>query len=436
MANLNIAKAPANSAVLPFYGAAALFFIFLCFLLLYCSHTLLGGYFNFHLLAIVHIAVLGWLTMIIFGACYQLLPVICEKDLHSESLAFVSFFLLLTGIILLAAGFWQTGNLAGIFPWWGLAGGALIFTASLLFTLNIARTTRICRNYSIQKTFILASAIWLNGTALAGFLLAWNLHDPYISKSHLDLLKLHAHMGLAGWFLQLIIGVSVKLIPMFLLGKSDKNYLLTRAFILINGGMVLFLADGFFEGLTLRSLLYLGLILSGIVLWMAYLKDVYKNRIKRPVDISLRFSGISFVNLILTLGCLVGILCCPWGGQGQVVYGMLAILGWLSSLALGMTFKTLPFIVWNGHYRHLNGKGRIPLPKELYRQWLLKLQWWLYIIAIYGLLAGISWRQELLLKTALICLCGTSLSYGLNVLIILKHKTSFTYDNATTTQYK
>ena len=283
-------------------------------------------------------------------------------------------------------------------------------------------------------TFLLRTGV--NGTTLVGFLLAWNLHDPYISKSHLDLLKLHAHMGLAGWFLQLIIGVSVKLIPMFLLGKSDKNYLLTRAFILINGGMVLFLADGFFEGLTLRSLLYLGLILSGIVLWMAYLKDVYKNRIKRPVDISLRFSGISFVNLILTLGCLVGILCCPWGGQGQVVYGMLAILGWLSSLALGMTFKTLPFIVWNGHYRHLNGKGRIPLPKELYRQWLLKLQWWLYIIAIYGLLAGISWRQELLLKTALICLCGTSLSYGLNVLIILKHKTSFTYDNATTTQYK
>jgi len=184
LANINIGKAPANNAVLPFYGAAALFFIFLSLLLLLHSRLLLGGYFDFHLLAMVHLAVLGWLTMLIFGAGYQLLPVICERDLYSEKLAFVSFILLLLGTTLLAAGFWYTTRLS-IFPWWGLLGGAFIFLSSLLFVVNVAGTTRLSTRFSLQKLFILSSALWLSGTTLAGFLLAWNLHDPYISQNHL-----------------------------------------------------------------------------------------------------------------------------------------------------------------------------------------------------------------------------------------------------------
>lgn len=436
MAKISIAKAPPNSAVLPFYGAAALFFILLSVLLLFHSTLLTGGYFDFHLLAIVHLAVLGWLTMIIFGAGYQLLPVICERELQSEGLAFVSFILLLAGIIFLAAGFWFTPILPGGFPQWGLLGGGLIFIASLLFVYNVACTTRLCSAYSIQKAFILTASLWLSATTLAGFLLAWNLRYPYINKSHLELLKLHAHMGLAGWFLQLIIGVSAKLIPMFLLGRSNKNHLLRYAWLFINGGMLLFLIDGFFWSVTGRTFIYLLLVLIGIGCWVLYLMDVYNNRIKRPIDVTLRFSGLSFFNLALSLGCLILLIIWPPFNRAQILYGILAILGWISALALGMTFKTLPFIIWNGHYKHLNGKGKIPLPKELYRAQLVNLQWWLYIAAIYGLIIGLILQLGILIQVALICLVGTSLSYGLNVLIILRHKTNFTHATSSTTSNK
>lgn len=436
MAKINIAQAPANRAVLPFYGTAALFFILLSILLLCQSATLVGGYFNFHLLSIVHIAVLGWLTMIIFGASYQLLPVICERDLHSEQMAFISFLILLAGIILLAGGFWCTPLLGGIFPSWGLWGGGMVFVASLLFVANVANTTKLCTSYSIQKAYILSAAVWLSATTLAGFLLAYNLRYPYLSKNHLELLKLHVHMGLAGWFLQLIIGVSAKLIPMFLLGKSTKSHLLKIAYYFINGGLILFLIDGFFWSVSMRVLFYLALILTGILCWLLYLRDVYKNRIKRPIDITLHFSGLSFINLTLTILCLFLILTWQPAGQQQIAYGILAILGWISALALGMTFKTLPFIVWNGHYKKLNGKGKIPLPKELYRPGLIKWQWWLYLAALYGLLAGIFLQLDPLIKFALLCLIGTSLSYGLNVLIILKHKTHFNHANPTPTPGK
>lgn len=433
MAKINIAKAPANSAVLPFYGTAALFFILLGILLLWHSPLLTNGYFDFHLLALVHLAVLGWLTMIIFGAGYQLLPVICERELHSETLAVISYLLLLTGIILLSGGFWYTPALKGVFPLWGLIGGGLVFTASLLFVCNVILTSRICTSFNIQKAFILTASIWLSATCLAGFLLAWNLRYPYISKSHLQLLKLHAHMGLGGWFLQLIIGVSAKLIPMFLLGKSTKNQLLIFAYLFINVGIILFLVDGIFWSVASRAVIYLALVFTGIIFWIFYLRDVYNNRIKRPIDVTLRFSGLSFVNLCLALLLLVLILAWRPAGQLQILYGTLAVLGWISSLALGMTFKTLPFIVWNGHYKHLNGKGRIPLPKELYLQWLVRLQWWFYIAALYGLLSGVLLQLEALIQIALVFLIATSISYGINVLYILQHKTSFIHATPTIT---
>ena len=437
MTNINIGKAPAGRAVLPFYGAAALFFILLSLLLLLHSDLLIGGYFNFHLLSLVHLAVVGWLTMLIFGAGYQLLPVICERDLYSEKLAFYSFLLLLAGIILLAGGFWYTPALAGRFPLWGLSGGLLIFIASLFFVVNVARTTSICKAYNIQKTFILTAAGWLCATTLAGFLLAWNLRYPYIiRKNHLELLKLHVHMGLAGWFLQLIIGVSAKLIPMFLLGKSGKTHLLRNAYIFINGGMLLFLIDGYFFSLTGRVLIYLIIVITGILSWLLYIRDVYKNRIKRPIDVTLQFSALSFINLIAALGVLIWLLAGHVFAQGYLAYGTLVILGWISALGLGMTFKTLPFIVWNGHYKNLNGKGKIPLPKQLYRQWLVKVQWWLFILALYGLLAGVLLQICWLLQLALIFLTGTTLSYGLNVLIVLKHKTNFIHATPSATTGK
>ena len=97
MSDINIAKAPKAYAVVPFYATAALAFLALCIMLFFSVNNLGGHYFQPHLLALVHTAALGWVTMIIFGACYQLLPVIFEHDLYSSKLAFISYLFLLSG---------------------------------------------------------------------------------------------------------------------------------------------------------------------------------------------------------------------------------------------------------------------------------------------------------------------------------------------------
>jgi len=417
MADINIEKAPQNIAVLPFYGTGAFFFLLLTFLLFFSADDLRGFYFTPHLLAIVHTAALGWGSMVIFGAAYQLLPVICERELFSVRLAFISYILLFLGVSWLVAAFWYfiPGGLM-------ITGGALVFSAALCYLVNLGLTAGACKKYTVVKGFIYSSAIWLVITTGIGLLLAINLRYPFITGDHLNILKLHAHAGLAGWFLQLITGVSAKMVPMFLLGKSKKEKLLQSAFLLQNAGLLLFEADAFFAGLTARVLLYALLLAAGIGCWLLYLYDAYRYRMKKVIDTGMKHTMLSFIGLLAAL-LLIPVIYYSTAPKWSILYGTLLFLGWISGIILGKTFKTLPFIIWNEHYRKLNGKVKVPMPKHLYAEGLLKYQFGAYIIALLLLVAGILTGSMPVIRGALLVFIGVACCYCLNVAKVLMHKT-------------
>jgi len=421
MADINIGRAPGNHIVLPFFGTGALFYLILSILLLLSTKEWSGHYFTPHLLSIVHTAALGWGTMIIFGAAYQLLPVICERDLYSPRLAQLSFITLLIGVCCLIPAFWafQPG-------WMMLSGGSLIVCAAVLYTINAACTAGACTRYSIQRLFILSSAGWLLLTTIAGLLLAINLGHPFIFRSHLDLLKLHAHAGLAGWFLQLITGVSTKLVPMFLLGKSTKSRLLYISFILQNTGLLLFIIDGLIgipPSLTPfpRPLLYATLVAAGNIAWLRWLAGVYQHRARKNTDWPMRQVLLSFISLLLAI-LLIPLMHYSSHPKWVLVYGLFLFLGWISTIILGMTFKTLPFIVWNGRYKNLNGKIKVPMPKHLYKETWVRCQSITHITGVLLLILGVILQMPLIIRLSLWINLFTAAVFITNVLRVLFHK--------------
>ena len=416
MAGINIGKAPKNSAVLPFYETGAIFFLALTIMLLVCPAALEGNYFQPHLLAIVHTAAIGWGTMVIFGASYQLLPVICEKDLYSASIALLSYFFLAFGAILLILSFWffRTGVIM-------IGGGSLILTAALLYLLNAWKTAGSCKKYNVQRCFVISSAVWLVVTASIGLLLAINLRYPFIPGNHLEILKLHSHAGLAGWFLQLIAGVSAKLLPMFLLGKSDKEKLLRRAFWLQNTGLVAFILDGYFNGITWRVFFYEGMVLAGVIAWLLYLTDVYGNRVKKKIDCQMKYVGISILALLISF-MLIPAIYYLTAYKWAIIYGLFVFLGWISAIILGMTFKTLPFIVWNERYKNLNGKVKIPMPKQLYKEKILDWQFRCYIMALMLLALGILLDARIMVRLSGVIWVIVAVLYTFNVAVVIFHK--------------
>ncbi len=422
---VQIAKSPSRWAVLPFYGTATLFFLLLSVLLLLSADGLTGHYFAPKVLAIVHVAALGWGTMMIFGAAYQLLPVICEKDLFSTPVAVASYGLLLAGTLLLAWSFWgfHTGLLM-------IVAGSLVVASVLLYVINVLGTAAPQVDASIHKIFIVVSALWLLVTTVIGLLLAINLSFTFIPRNHLDLLKLHAHAGLAGWFLQLIVGVSAKLVPMFLLGKPKRGWLLQVAIVCQNLGLVLFLADGYANPIQAYMLVYAGIVGLGILAWLLYLAEAYTSRVRRRVEVLMKHTAVSVV-------CLVsGLVVLPvtfWLADTKwtAIYGVLLLLGWITAIILGMTFKTLPFIVWNDHYRLLTGKTKVPLPKDLYSDRLVLVQFRLYLVALAMLVCGMVLNHLLVIRIALVLWVALALLYGTHVLKVLFHKPAQTYANRT-----
>ena len=418
MAEINIGKAPGNKAVLPFYATGAVAFLVLCIVMLCTPQSFTQHYFTPHLLTIVHIAALGWGTMIIFGAAHQLLPVICEQDLYSEKMAAASWYTLTAGIILLTWKFWNLDV-----GWMMITGGSLIVFSVLLFVINVWKTTQICTRYTAQKLLITGSAFWLLFTVSVGLLLAINLSltTPMFRVSHLEVLKLHAHMGIAGWFLQLITGVSTKLVPMFLLGKSSKEYLLRNAFIFQNLGLILFLTDGYFFAVTGRVLIYAAIVLAGIICWLLYLYDVFRNRLRKRIELLMKHTFLSFLSLILAV-LLIPVVYYSDGYRFTMVYGTLIFLGWITNIILGKTFKTLPFIIWNTHYKHLTGKAKIPLPKDLFSEKLTIWQFRLFIAAFLVFALGLALQQLTVIRIGLVLWLAVAVIYCLNVFKLIFHQ--------------
>ena len=416
MADIFVNKAPKELAVIPFYGTAAVFFLLLSILLCLSSNEITGHYFNPHILAIVHTAALGWGTMIIMGAAYQLLPVICEQELFSTRLAFLSYLLLTIGAIGLIICFWifDTG-------WGMILSGSAVVLSSYLYAFNIYQTANDANRSQIHQTFLLISAFWLCFTTTVGLLLAINLSYNFIPRNHLDILKLHAHAGIAGWFLQLICGVGAKLIPMFLLGKSKREWLLQTSLILQNLGLILFLADGYFNPLHTRVYLYALLVALGTLCWLLYIVDAYRHRARKKTDILMQHTLISLIAQGLAFVFIPVVL---WSNQTKwtALYGTLIFLGWITGIILGKTFKTLPFIVWNKRYKNLNGTAKIPMPKHLYSETLIKYQYYLYIATLICTVLAIALNQHLIMLIATIFWIVIAVLYGYNVFRIIFHQ--------------
>ena len=425
MAGIPIGKAPHPVAVLPFYATGALCFAGLALLLLLSAGELTGHHFSPHLLAIVHTAALGWGTMVIFGAAYQLLPVICERDLYSVPLAVGSYAMLTIGALLLVCSFWhfEVGALM-------ITGGSMVVIAALLYTINVCATAINHGHATPQQVFMVSSAVWLLVTAVIGLLLAINLRYTFIPRNHLELLKLHAHAGLAGWFLQLITGVSAKLVPMFLLGKSKHGWLLYAALVLQNAGLVLFLADGYFNPITAKMLVYGGIVALGTAAWLIYLADAYRNRLRRKVELLMKHAGLSFASLVLGFVLLPLAYYLP-DTRWVSLYGTFLFLGWITAIILGKTFKTLPFIVWSNRYSHLTGKTKVPLPKQLYSERLTVYQFYLYAAAFTLLVGGLIADYTPLIRIALVLWVLLAGVYVVNVAKIIFHKSLITDGNKT-----
>ncbi|MEO6834056.1 MAG: cytochrome C oxidase subunit I [Chitinophagaceae bacterium] len=405
--------------VLPFYYYGAASFLIACILLLLNTGVVQNHYFHPQTLAITHLMALGWATMIILGASHQLLPVLIEGQLSSKALGHASFLFAGLGIPLLVIGFY-TFQLGVILQ----TGAILVNLGMLCYLLNVLVSIYESKRADIHAWFMAAASLWLFSTTFLGLLLAFNFTHTWLPSDSVSYLSLHAHMGLAGWFLLLVIGVASRLIPLFLISKYTNDKLMWWIFILINSGLLGFIL-----------LRYLGvnprffytpflLVLAAVILFASFCFKARKARIRKNVDRQMKLSLLAVLMLFLPLLALIVVIFLLSGdSQPKVIllYGFTIFFGWLTAIILSMTFKTLPFIVWNKVYQK-RAVGKTPVPKELFSEMLFKAMAYCYLSGFAIFITGIIFLNDVLLKLGAILLLAAAIFYVSNVGKIMFHR--------------
>src|SRR5690606_18858932 len=152
---------------------------------------------------------------------YQLMPVVLGAPLATRvSTLWIHFFLHAAGSLLLVVAF-ARGRFDCV-----AAGGLLIATGVAILFTAVVRTFRAATRRDAPAWCFSLAAGWCAASVLCGIALAINRRWRWLPRSAADLLRAHAHLGLAGFFVTLLQGTTFQLIPMFTMGSARRPRLI------------------------------------------------------------------------------------------------------------------------------------------------------------------------------------------------------------------
>ncbi len=367
-----------------------------------CPDILATYHYNQYVIALTHLFTLGWITSLIMGSMYQLVPVALEVRLHSERLARWQFAFHLLGFAGMVWMFWIWNvKQAGHF-------GSAVALGVGLFVYNIGRTLKSIPRWNIIAAAIASALVWLSLTILAGLYLAaakcWAF-SPFVPLAQMHA---HAHLGVVGFFIMMIIGVSFRLVPMFALTDVQQPRRAAWAVGLLNAGLL---------GLVIAILGQSAwkpvpalVIVAGLTAYGWEMTAMLRARKRRGLDGGLIYflTGVGLLAVPGALGLALAwptLPLTPFTGQLENVYGFVALLGSVTLAMLGMLYKIVPFLVWYSRYSPEVGRRKVPALADLYSRPLQAVGYWLYLAGLlavsvstaWGYAPGVRWSCALLL---------------------------------------
>ncbi|MGB9664383.1 MAG: hypothetical protein ACPL25_05625 [Ignavibacteria bacterium] len=408
---------PPFKTVVKYFIAAIVSFIIFNTMLVIDYKSLNGHHFQPKILSINHILTLGFITMIIFGAMFQLVPVVFEVKLFSTLLAEIQFWVYTVGVILLTYKFYNfTSNLSFAFP------AIFLGLAMTIFVINIVISLTKVRKWNITGSYIAAALFWLLITALAGYLLSKNLDKPFIKINHLQYLKLHAITAFVGWVSMVVMGVTFKLIPMFTLSHGYRLTLAKWSFILVNFGLLGVNWIMHYPDTGIYNFIFGTMIFIGIVLYLIQIFIIFKKRIRKKLDIGLKFSAVAF--FIMTLSALLNFSFLFFDYERitnlTLVYGFIVLFGYISFLIVGQMYKIVPFLVWYHKYSSKVGLEKVPMLKDMFNEKLAEIQFYLMNIGLAILIPSLLFQFQVLVFVAFLIFLFSSFLFGYNMITIFR----------------
>ena len=322
-------------------------------------------------LVLVHAVCIGWLSIAMCGALFQFVPVLVAKPLVFENWTLPALGLLTAGLILLLAGFLGLGGRLASRPWL-LPSGALLLAGGFGSVVLDLGLTALRRQAGAAR-FVLVGLASLCVTVAFGGIFAFALAGWAGPASEILLAKgvpLHAIAGIGGWLTLTAMGVSYRLLSMFMLAPDvdDRRSGLTLAAgalaiaVALIGGLIA-IAFAAESNPVLAMAAMMGLVSAA--LYGCDVAAIYRSRERRRLELNMRMATLSFASLAATglLGVALAATQTFAAHLGAFVF--LAVFGWLSGLILAKLYKIVAFLTWLETYGPVMGRAQTPRVQDL-----------------------------------------------------------------------
>lgn len=362
------------------------------------------------LLAAIHLFVVGYASIVVYGAILQIVPVVFQGRLYSIRLAYIQFVFMVLGSFSIPVGF--------LAKQWHIvtAGGTSVLIAFALLFWNLGQTARTLKKRT-EALGVMATFVFLFVTVLLGLGMASGY--PPIGRATLPV---HIVIGVTGWFTTLILVLSPRLISFFVSSHSKKLRrsrpefpllagmpLVAIGFVLRVEGTVASLATGMFVG---GWILYF----TGYLQLLINLYRHFRNRRSKEVEWTLKWIVGGLYGGILVLGVWAIVFTgfvkkwmlasSPLLDRITLSVTLLVIFGFLQWMIGAYMAKIMPFLRRMGRYSHGSApetdqarKIRPPGVRDILPRTPIVLALLGFAIGVVFLTAGVLIGQEALTLT-------------------------------------
>lgn len=412
-AGLRLDQAPPLSIPLAFFLTAPLFLFAAGLLLVVSGGTVVVSRYVNATLSFTHLLTLGVLVMVIFGALYQMTPVVAAAPVPWVRFARVVHGALASGVL--------------CFAW------SLLLHAPLAMHVAITLVTIAWLGFSVPVGLaLLRSPAGADATvrgmrlAIAAAVLVWML-GVWIAHGHAGALFpgprplfMAVHLGLAllGFVGALITAVSFQVLPMFYLSppigerhKRGWHAAIVASVALSSVGLVASMVARPALAERIGDYLPLVFVPAALVVWvLAPLQTLraLARRKRRRADTSLRFWRLG-LGVAPVAGALAVFSLATDDPRIELAFGYVALFGWALAIVHGMLYRIVPFLVWFHRFSQLVGLAPVPSAAKLVPEAWPRAAFLLHVAALVVGVLAIALRSERLAQLTGLLLCALAL---------------------------
>jgi len=276
---------------------------------------------------------------------------------------------------------------------------AVLLAAGFALVLwNLGRTLWVARPLPLPARFVVGGLFCVGATVAFGIVFALVLAGvtayPHFADVTAMGLPIHVIAGLGGWLTFTAVGVSYRLLAMFMLAP-ELNRVTTRAALYLGASSLALIIVGGATAICFRTslttILSIGglLSLSALGLYGLDILYLYRVRKRRKIELNSRMAAVALGNLAAAVVLIILLLAFGALERNIAAVVFLVAFGWLSGLALSQLYKIVAFLTWLECYGPVLGKTATPRVQDLVVE-RRAIKWFaLYFLAVWSATAAL-----------------------------------------------